>query len=120
LCKGGSLPKLPASKRQPNKLKNLESKKQPQIRAAMAWFCLACALANPATLPALGIRLPDQDAFAAARGNAFAATADDPAAIYSASALAKPVNTSVGTPAASLAAARPVPPGPLRPLQRHL
>jgi long-chain fatty acid transport protein len=31
---------------------------------------------------ALGIRLPDQDAFATARGNAFAATADDPAAVY--------------------------------------
>src|SRR5208283_18387 len=31
---------------------------------------------------ALGIRLPDQDAFATARGNAFAATADDPSAVY--------------------------------------
>lgn len=34
------------------------------------------------SLLALGVRLPDQDAFATARGNAFAATADDPAAIY--------------------------------------
>ena len=31
---------------------------------------------------ALGIRLPDQDAFATARGNAFVATADDPSAVY--------------------------------------
>jgi long-chain fatty acid transport protein len=30
----------------------------------------------------LGIRIPDQDAAATARGDAFAATADDPAAIY--------------------------------------
>ncbi|HWD20160.1 MAG TPA: outer membrane protein transport protein [Verrucomicrobiae bacterium] len=30
----------------------------------------------------LGIDLPDHDAFATARGNAFAATADDPAAVY--------------------------------------
>jgi long-chain fatty acid transport protein len=30
----------------------------------------------------LGIELPDHDAFATARGNAFVATADDPAAIY--------------------------------------
>ncbi|MDB6059482.1 MAG: hypothetical protein JWO95_3326, partial [Verrucomicrobiales bacterium] len=31
---------------------------------------------------ALGIRLPDQDAFATARGEAFVATADNPSAIY--------------------------------------
>jgi long-chain fatty acid transport protein len=31
---------------------------------------------------ALGIRLPDQDAFATARGQAFVATADNPSAIY--------------------------------------
>jgi long-chain fatty acid transport protein len=30
----------------------------------------------------LGIALPDQDAFATARGNAFVATADDPAAVF--------------------------------------
>jgi len=48
----------------------------------MAWLCLLAALANPASLFALGIRLPDQDAFATARGNAFAATADDAAAVY--------------------------------------
>ena len=45
-------------------------------------LCLLCALANPAPLFALGIRLPDQDAFASARGNAFVATASDPSAVY--------------------------------------
>jgi long-chain fatty acid transport protein len=34
------------------------------------------------TLLATGIRLPDQDAFATARGEAFVATADNPSAIY--------------------------------------
>jgi long-chain fatty acid transport protein len=36
----------------------------------------------PLSALALGIRLPDQDAFATARGEAFAATADNPSAIY--------------------------------------
>ena len=40
---------------------------------------LICA---PRAAFALGIALPDQDAFATARGNAFVATADDPAAIF--------------------------------------
>jgi long-chain fatty acid transport protein len=60
----------------------LKAAQQPQVAAAVSLFCLLCALAHPAPLFALGIRLPDQDAFATARGNAFAATADDPAAIY--------------------------------------
>ena len=44
---------------------------------------VAVLLASPAgnTL-ASGFRLPDQDAFATARGEAFAATADNPSAIY--------------------------------------
>src|ERR1700757_4269625 len=33
-------------------------------------------------LSATGFRLPDQDAFATARGEAFVATADNPSAIY--------------------------------------
>ncbi len=53
-----------------------------KIGGAIPLFCLICALSNPAPLLALGIRLPDQDASATARGNAFAATADDPAAVY--------------------------------------
>jgi long-chain fatty acid transport protein len=45
-------------------------------------FFLLCALAHPINLFGLGIRLPDQDAFATARGNAFVATANDPSAVY--------------------------------------
>jgi long-chain fatty acid transport protein len=37
---------------------------------------------SPTHLLALGIRLPDQDAFATARGDAFVATADNPSAVY--------------------------------------
>jgi long-chain fatty acid transport protein len=37
---------------------------------------------TPGSALGLGISLPDQDAFATARGNAFVATADDPAAVY--------------------------------------
>jgi long-chain fatty acid transport protein len=39
-------------------------------------------LGSPAALFANGFRLPDQDGFATARGEAFAATADNPSAIY--------------------------------------
>ncbi|MCW5559041.1 MAG: outer membrane protein transport protein [Verrucomicrobiae bacterium] len=39
-------------------------------------------LAPPGAAVASGFRLPDQDAFATARGEAFAATADNPSAIY--------------------------------------
>jgi long-chain fatty acid transport protein len=38
--------------------------------------------AGPHAVFGLGIALPDQDAFATARGNAFVATANDPAAVY--------------------------------------
>jgi long-chain fatty acid transport protein len=56
--------------------------KRPQIGGALAAFCLLSAVTLPSQLLALGIRLPDQDALATARGNAFVATADDPAAVY--------------------------------------
>src|SRR5258707_6670076 len=42
---------------------------------------LALLVSGSAAL-ALGIRLPDQDASATARGEAFAATADNPSAVY--------------------------------------
>ncbi|MBI5383415.1 MAG: outer membrane protein transport protein [Verrucomicrobia bacterium] len=46
-------------------------------------FSLALALASvTSSALALGIRVPDQDARAIARGNAFVATADNPSAIY--------------------------------------
>jgi len=40
------------------------------------------AIGSTGTLSATGFRLPDQDAFATARGEAFVATADNPSAIY--------------------------------------
>jgi long-chain fatty acid transport protein len=40
------------------------------------------AVFSPLMMFGLGIRLPDQDAFATARGEAFVATADNPSAIY--------------------------------------
>ncbi len=43
---------------------------------------LAGAAISPNAVQALGIRVPDQDPFAIARGNAFVATADNPSAIY--------------------------------------
>lgn len=43
-------------------------------------LAIVTALAGPAG--ATGFRLPDQDAFATARGEAFAATADNPSAIF--------------------------------------
>ncbi|MBU6401093.1 MAG: outer membrane protein transport protein [Verrucomicrobia bacterium] len=47
----------------------------------VSWLLLPAVMA-PASALALGIRIPDQDPAATARGNAFTATADDPAAIY--------------------------------------
>jgi long-chain fatty acid transport protein len=46
------------------------------------FILLAGILAFPTPIFALGIRIADQDARATARGNAFAATADNPSAIY--------------------------------------
>ena len=42
----------------------------------------AGAFLIPSTGFSLGTRIPDQDAEATARGDAFTATADDPAAIF--------------------------------------
>jgi len=53
------------------------------IRHARAAALVLCAaLLLPAGAFALGFRVPNQDAEAIARGNAFAATADNPSAIY--------------------------------------
>lgn len=43
---------------------------------------IAITILLPANLFALGVRIADQDPFATARGNAYAATADNPSAIY--------------------------------------
>jgi long-chain fatty acid transport protein len=50
--------------------------------ATCAGFLLAALLASPNASFGLGLSIPDQDAFATARGNAFVATANDPAAIF--------------------------------------
>jgi long-chain fatty acid transport protein len=53
-----------------------------QQMAALAAVLFLGVATTPAPVFALGIALPDQDAFATARGNAFVATANDPAAIF--------------------------------------
>ncbi len=55
--------------------------RQTQIAITAAASALTLAAGSYRAL-GLGITLPDQDAFATARGNAFVATADDPAAVY--------------------------------------
>lgn len=54
------------------------------MREAISLKLLASSIliASATRLSATGFRLPDQDAFATARGEAFAATADNPSAIY--------------------------------------
>lgn len=52
------------------------------IREGLQRLVMIISVCLPATVWATGFRLPDQDAFATARGEAFAATADDPSAIY--------------------------------------
>lgn len=48
----------------------------------MSLVSLATLLSSGVPAYGLGFALPDQDAFATARANAFVATADDPAAVY--------------------------------------
>src|SRR5947207_15088162 len=64
-----------------NKL-NQDSK--PNVRGIGAAVLLLAALAflQPVSLHALGFRIPNQDAEATARGNAFVATANNPSALY--------------------------------------
>src|SRR5579864_3898068 len=53
------------------------------ITASLATLAvLVPFLTAPRSAFALGFALPDQDAFATARGNAFVATANDPAAVF--------------------------------------
>ncbi|MGZ4987704.1 MAG: OmpP1/FadL family transporter [Limisphaerales bacterium] len=56
--------------------------KTPSARISAKSLVIALVTAIPMQLFALGIRVPDQDAFAIARGEAFTATADNPSAIY--------------------------------------
>lgn len=54
----------------------------PPRRDARRFLTVAAAVATAFPAAATGFRLPDQDAFATARGEAFAATADNPSAIF--------------------------------------
>lgn len=79
------------SKRE-NKLTIMKTlKKKNSIRAFVRHNAVGCAvlpllcglsLIQPPTAGAVGLRLPNQDPEAIARGNAFVATADNPSAIY--------------------------------------
>ena len=60
----------------------LKTNYKSQIAGFLALVSLVSVLTCPSSVFALGFALPDQDAFATARGNAFIATADDPAAVY--------------------------------------
>src|ERR1041385_9497506 len=66
-------------------MKTLNGCDQPAHRTHRSTRSL-CALVTLVGLPAiswgLGVRVPNQDAEATARGNAFVATADNPSAIY--------------------------------------
>jgi len=53
-----------------------------EVTKLFSFALTVSTLLVPAHVFALGIRLPDQDGFATARGNAFVATADNPSAIY--------------------------------------
>jgi len=66
----------------PNKQQILKLKTN-HLTAMAGFLVVASAVALlPGSVFGLGIALPDQDAFATARGNAFVATADDPAAVF--------------------------------------
>jgi long-chain fatty acid transport protein len=60
---------------------NVESKYSPSNRLLWAFALIVC-VTSPATVLGLGFRIPNLDAEATARGNAFTATADNPSAIY--------------------------------------
>jgi len=60
----------------------LKTKHRSQIAGLLSLVSFIGLIACPNSLFALGTATPDQDAFATARGNAFVATADDPAAIF--------------------------------------
>ena len=54
-------------------------------KISAGWLVIACLLVaafHPQFARALGVRIPNQDPEAIARGNAFAATADNPSALY--------------------------------------
>jgi long-chain fatty acid transport protein len=66
----------------PKQIQKLKTNHKSHIAGLVALVSFVGMLACPSSVFALGFALPDQDAFATARGNAFVATADDPAAVY--------------------------------------
>ena len=60
----------------------MKTNHESRIAGFIALVSFVGVLACPSSVFALGFAMPDQDAFATARGNAFVATADDPAAVY--------------------------------------
>jgi long-chain fatty acid transport protein len=81
LCGGVLFDKsLKASKRNKQHKTNLKTKHLIQTAGFIVVSTTVALL--PGSALGLGIALPDQDAFATARGNAFVATANDPAAIF--------------------------------------
>jgi long-chain fatty acid transport protein len=60
---------------------SLTTRKSAEVISCGAWI-LCASLFQTANVQAVGFRLPNQDPEAIARGNAFAATADNPSAIY--------------------------------------
>ena len=54
----------------------------PQMHNGFKWLAALVLGSTPLTTSATGFRLPDQDAFATARGEAFSATADNASAVY--------------------------------------
>jgi long-chain fatty acid transport protein len=66
-----------------NKFLNLKTiASRSEVTKLFGFAATLSTLFSAAHVHALGIRLPDQDAFATGRGEAFVATADNPSAIY--------------------------------------
>src|SRR5208283_1858880 len=53
-----------------------------KLQSALKFVAIMTLGCSASSLWATGFRLPDQDAFATGRGEAFVATADNPSAIY--------------------------------------
>jgi long-chain fatty acid transport protein len=77
-----SLPQVSLQELFAKQIQKLKTNPKSHIAGLFALVSFVSVLSCPNSAFALGFALPDQDAFATARGNAFAATADDPAAVF--------------------------------------
>ena len=73
---------MTVTSRLPNSRIQTISGGNPHLSRSLVFFASAVLLLLPIKAVAVGSRLPNQDPEAIARGNAFAATADNPSAIY--------------------------------------